>query len=207
MNDINFNNWLLNVIAGGDLDPECTDKFILNAYAIRFNREITEIIGEYGEESVNAAIWYLYGGGSGMTSEILDPSQGSQRFEFMDSVRGLYANGFVRFCSRHFGHLDRGPEPPRPLNSACYMLWDMDGIECPAINGDKELLDASIDVLSFALRLESWACQESALHGLGHLAMKFPNRTTSVIESYLRRDDHPPELKMYAQSALAGCVL
>ena len=38
---------------------------------------------------------------------------------------GLYARLFAPVCTNHLGHLDRGPEAPDPLNSACYMWWDL----------------------------------------------------------------------------------
>ena len=212
MSEISYEDWFLDVLAEGEISSRTNGEFdlskvTLSEYAIRFNREIAQTVGEFGEESANQAIWYLFGSVSGITHEILDRSLDSQRSEFMNSVKELYANGFAQFCSRHFGHLDRGPERSRPLNSSCYMLWDMDGIECPAINGDTMMLAASLDVLSFALQLDSWACQESALHGLGHLAMKFSIQTTPLIESYLTQCDLPTELKSYAENSRLGCVL
>jgi len=56
-----------------------------------------------------------------------------------------------------------------PLNYVCYMWWD----EFPSIAsaGDSDLPmlhDAALRTMERILLLSSLACQESALHGLGH---------------------------------------
>jgi hypothetical protein len=86
------------------------------------------------------------------------------------------------------------------------MLWDLDS-ECHALNGDLEMIAECLDVLEFALSLPSVACQESALHGLGHLAFKHRARTAPIVEQYLKREDLPIELRHYAQAARVGYVL
>ena len=207
LDSITFDDWLADALTDGQQGQYVDDSSTVNEYARRFNTDIASIVELHGETAVNKAIWYIYGSASGYMWDAMDSSLGTRRFEFMTSVRDLYALGFAPFCSKHLGHLDRGPEPSRPMNSACYMLWDMDGIECPAINGDADMLDASIDVLSFALKLDNWACQESALHGVGHLAMSSPQKTTPLIRNYLRRKDIPAELRHYANTAQSGCVL
>jgi hypothetical protein len=86
------------------------------------------------------------------------------------------------------------------------MLWDMDGIECPAIRGDSEMLDASLSVFAFALELDHPACQESALHGLGHLALHNGEKTTPIIRDYLRFRKPDEVLRDYAKNAISGYV-
>ncbi len=207
MDTVTFDDWLLHALTDGQQGRYVDDSSTVNEYACRFNADIASIVELHGETAINKAIWYIYGMASGYMWDAMDSSLGAQRLEFMASVRDLYALGFAPVCSKHFGHLDRGPESIRPMNSACYMLCDMDGIECPAINGDAEMLDASIEVLSFALTIDSWACQESALHGLGHLAMSFSQETTPIIREYHLRKGIPYELRQYANSAQSGDVL
>lgn len=202
-----YDDWLADALANGELGIHIDDKSKVNAYATRFNGDIAQIVAEHGEHPVGKAIWHIYGVGSGCMWDVLDSSLGGERLHFMESVKTLYVDGFMRFCSNHFGNTDSGPEPSRPLNSACYMLWDMDGIECPAINGDTEMLDSSLDVLGFALNLDHLACQESALHGLGHLAHSYREITTPIIRDYLRRAKPNDELRQYAKNAIVAYVL
>lgn len=189
-------------------DVDLLDKRAVNVFATRFNREIASIVEAFGEEATAEAIWHLYSDSSSGQVYwcVLDESLGSLRVEFIRSIGSLYTDCFLPRCSRYYSHIDQGPEAMRPLNGVCYMLWDL-GVECPALNGDLEMLDASLDVLSFALALPSVACQESALHGLGHLAYKHSERTMPIVEEYLKRDDLPVELRNYAQAARVGYVL
>jgi len=58
------------------------------------------------------------------------------------------------------------------------------------------------------LALDSVACQESALHGLGHWHSLQPDRVESIVDGFLAA--HPTtrrELVTYARSARCGCVL
>ena len=202
-----FDEWLDDALTDGRAGSYVEDSATVNGYATRFNHVIADIVATHGEDRVNKSIWYIYGSASGYMWDAMDKSLGDKRGQFMESVNCLYANGFAQFCSHHYGHLGRGPENARPMNSACYMLWDMDGIECPAINGDTGLLAASIDVLTNALRLDNLACNESALHGLGHLASSHRALTSKPINEFLRRKNLPPEIRDYAKTAQTGRVL
>ena len=58
------------------------------------------------------------------------------------------------------------------------------------------------------LRLQSVACQESALHGLGHWAVDYNTIVRPIIDGYLS-DNRAlrPELRAYAEGARVGGVL
>lgn len=199
--------WLAKLLAECDDDAvDYMDQRVVNRWATRFNHEIASIVATAGEEATSKAVSLLYGCPGQIYYGVLDPALGPLRVEFMQSVKSLYQNCFLPHCSEYYSHLDRGPEPERPFNGICYMLWDLE-LDGHAINGDPEMLGQSLDVLSFALSLDSTACQESALHGLGHLAFKHVNRTTPIVEQYLERKDLSPELYSYAQAARIGYVL
>ncbi len=58
------------------------------------------------------------------------------------------------------------------------------------------------------LDLSSDACRESALHGLGHWHLEYPQQVEAIIDRFL--DSHPDlrsELKAYARAARKGRVL
>ena len=57
------------------------------------------------------------------------------------------------------------------------------------------------------LGLANPACQESALHGLGHAARQAPERIGAIIGAFLEREALRPEILAYARSARSGCIL
>jgi hypothetical protein len=57
------------------------------------------------------------------------------------------------------------------------------------------------------LRLPNPACQESALHGLGHWAHAYPAFAAATIDAYLAANPTlRPELARYAEAARSGCI-
>ncbi len=105
----------------------------------------------------------------------------------------------------------------RPLDHMCDMLWDMvvkDAYDLKR-NSDgtfRSVRDPEIDkvilgTLSRILAMPSIGCQQSALHGLGHLVWE-AGIGTDVVQQYL--DDHPSlrgDVREYALKAQAGKVL
>ncbi len=91
------------------------------------------------------------------------------------------------------------------------MWWDV-----APIHGNREgagfeaIADEIFRVMEASLRTESVACQESALHGLGHWAIydRYRGRCERMVDDFLRAARSPrPELVRYAGSARAGRVL
>ena len=72
---------------------------------------------------------------------------------------------------------------------------------------DAERLAAKdLDVMEAVLRLTNPACQESALHGLGHMAHR-SDRALAIIDRFLANPaGQSPELLQYARAARTGCI-
>ncbi len=89
------------------------------------------------------------------------------------------------------------------------MWWDILPVAGqPADPARKEMDQAILQVMEAALQLNSIACQESALHGLGHWHLYYASQVEEIIQGFLRRNKALPEnLQKYARSALSGCVL
>jgi hypothetical protein len=95
------------------------------------------------------------------------------------------------------------------LNLVCYMWWDIIPIYGqPDVPERSELDQEILGVLESTLQLDSIACRESALHGLGHWQHYYPQRVGEIIDAFLmkyrvlRKD-----LEMYAVNAFTGYVL
>jgi hypothetical protein len=111
-------------------------------------------------------------------------------------------------CAPLLSHLD---EPGlKPLNSACYMWWDLlrSVIDPPVASAteSKALRNEVLAVLRHILTASHDACRESALHGLGHCASSDREAVELIIDDFLTAPDLRPELKTYAERAKAGRV-
>ena len=105
-------------------------------------------------------------------------------------------------CSPALSHFD---EPgTKPLNSICYMWWDLRRDDC---SKNQEIHQLFLKIMEKILYLNSDACKESALHGLGHWHFAFPEQTTVIIDKFLAcANNIRPELKRYALNARIGYV-
>jgi hypothetical protein len=66
---------------------------------------------------------------------------------------------------------------------------------------------ACLKVMRLTLDLDSDACRESALHGLGHWAYLYPQQVKTIIDAWLARNRQlTGELKAYALAARRGYV-
>ena len=89
------------------------------------------------------------------------------------------------------------------LQQICHMWWDL--LRYFGDDPDEKVKEVMLEALSEIINIESFHCQGSALHGLGHL--EHPERA-EIIDGFLA--SHPeiaPELLRYAQSAREGNIL
>jgi hypothetical protein len=120
------------------------------------------------------------------------------------SVARFFRDFFEPRCMPKLAHLDT--QYTEPLNGICYMWWEVITWGWAKDDPDAERIKAAdLDVMEQVLSLPNPACQESALHGLGHMA-RHSDRARAIITGYLARADVPPGLEAYARSALTGCI-
>lgn len=117
------------------------------------------------------------------------------------AVGDLFERYFARACRDQLGHLARRGDGGTEVETACYMFWDVLPLSARA-----GLTDDVIDVLERTLALRSLACQEAALHGLGHWRDEARERVEEVIDAYLARRGVPGALAEYARQARTGYV-
>ena len=89
------------------------------------------------------------------------------------------------------------------------MWWDE--FPCIALPSDPEfdrLHEAALRTMERIIRLDSLACQESALHGLGHWHRENSGRVEAIVDGFIAGHGNArPELIRYARAAHSGCVL
>jgi hypothetical protein len=89
------------------------------------------------------------------------------------------------------------------------MWWDSIPIAGHPDDPAREQMDETILwVMNATLQLDSIACRESVLHGLGHWHLHYPKQVEGIIQNFLQRNQVLPDnLRTYALSALKGCIL
>jgi Leucine-rich repeat (LRR) protein len=132
----------------------------------------------------------------------------SQMQRAIDSIFNLFEQCFNERCAPILSYLDRANV--NPLNHLCYMWWDAYFCcEPPENEIDAQSNEAFLKVMEKILYLDSDACRESALHGLGHAAeYGYSDRVAIIIDRFLAENPQiKPELKNYAIDARVGYVL
>lgn len=208
-------------------------------YFTRLFERSAILLTRYPHDQIDRGFWFLLGE-SGHLQPLFDgPVAWEARRRALVAIGSLYEELFAPVCTNYLGHRDGGREAPAPLNSSCYMWWDLfptwgghagepsmnrpdlsitrhtrrarkrharttDDAGVDALRG---VDDAILHVMARTLRLESEACREGALHGLGHWRRAHPDRTTTIIDEWLAGDPIiSPELRQYALSARGGCI-
>lgn len=167
----------------------------------------------YSDAQIGQGIWFIvFRSCSKHFEGLVDPSVDlGMRTRCIRSLKNVSRDLFASRCSD-----DGRWNDTDPLDQICYMLWDLvvsdaetfewrlDGTHQTA--RDPEIDKEFLDTLACILAMPSIACQQSALHGLGHL-VRYTKLGADVVQQYL--DDHPDlrdDLRKYALKALVGEV-
>ena len=179
------------------------------AHMTRLFDDPVKPLEKFDDAQLNQGFWYLVGSaGSNHMLALTDSSAPlGARVRCVESFSSLFRKLFAVRCSPHLSYLDQ--PGASPLNLACYMFWDIN----PLIGGPndpshREVDAAALGVMEETLALDSVACKESALHGLGHWRRGYPKPVEEIIDRAMRQQaGWPPELLKYAGYAKGGYVL
>jgi hypothetical protein len=83
------------------------------------------LLARYPHGQIDRGLWFLASESGHLRPVLGPPVPWEPRRRGLLAIGSLYAGLFARACGNYLGHLDRGPEPPDPLNSSCYMWWDL----------------------------------------------------------------------------------
>ncbi|HTE19358.1 MAG TPA: hypothetical protein VK689_13370 [Armatimonadota bacterium] len=196
----------------GDADwwDEERDPAATAGYLARLFEEPERLLEQFTPAQINVGLWFLASVScSNHMFALLDEAvPWAARKRAIEAMAVLYEKLFAPVCTEFYGHLGAGPEKPNPVNSICYMWWDL----CPVTPyapspSDPERDAVVLDVLQRILRLPSPACREAALRGLGRSQARYPTRTQQIIDELLAREPAlPAELQAYALAARVGAV-
>jgi hypothetical protein len=179
------------------------------AYVTRLLADAVPHIGGFSDEQLGQGFWYLVpNGASDCMLALHEPSVPiADRARCIRAFTSVFRDVFAARCAPVLSHLD--DDRSGPLERACYMWWDILPVLWTPDDADgRELGPVALGVMDEILALDAIACQESALHGLGHWQHRWPRETDPIASRFLaRRPDARPELVRYAESARCGCVL
>jgi hypothetical protein len=124
----------------------------------------------------------------------------------LQSIYTFFEKFFAVACSDELGHLCKTDSTP--INGACYMWWDLfPSWGNPEDAARQEEDQVILKVMEGILGIESEACRESALHGLGHWGPGYPEEVRRIVDDFLGRDPPISEpLREYALTARSGYV-
>lgn len=187
-----------------DENPTDTIGFLTQAFE---NAEA--VFKPYSDAQLNQGLWFIASNScSNHMFALLDESvPWSAQKRCIYSIHKLYEQCFAKRCTPHLSHID---EPgASPLNLVCYMWWDIVPFTGHPGNSVWEEFDQDIlRVMESTLELDSIACRESALHGLGHWQHHYPEQVGEIINAFsMRHRDLPKSLETYLINAFTGYVL
>jgi hypothetical protein len=186
-----------------DAPPELT-----LAYMTRLFNSPIESAGKFSDEQLNQGFWYLASNNcSDHMYLLIDASLPEEaRLSCLGAMQQLFDQLFLRRCTNlpSQGH---DLAALSALNSICYMWWDVLPVHGEPNDPRREKFDAAVlSLLRGILGLGSFACQESALHGLGHWSYYYRAQVRQIIEHYLADAPEDAVLGDYARLAADGKV-
>lgn len=117
-------------------------------------------------------------------------------------VGNIFKQIFAVHCKSALIHTS---ETDDELNTVCFMWWENfpTFFHLPIPEGDA--LQTEIEkVMHHILTIDSLPCQESAIHGFGHLLEDRPGIAEAALHKCAMNATLKPELREYARSMLSG---
>lgn len=198
-----YRDWIEAVFEAPDLAEQMSLLQVENVrFASQLFRNLGAEIARYDNDRVSEGLEYIfYSHKSNIPAAITGTCCPlDERLACMRAAASMYRDCFETRCEPVLLH--RREPYQEMIAVTCYMLWDASGLL-----HWKDGREAVLDVLKVGLGCANPACQESALHGLGHLSHYEP-RVSAIIGEYLaqRAGTIRPELVSYAQLASRGHV-
>jgi len=177
------------------------------AYMTRLFENATEVLKPYSDLQIANGLWFLINDmANAPASEMVSKGQ---RVALAKSIYVLFEQIFGPRCDARLGHSLTTQDDVNPLNTVCYMWWDIFFFPAPDDKYKLETMHEVLRVMQKTLALDSIACQEAGLHGLGHWWQGGQEMVETIIDGYLKANKGrlSVELEAYAISARGGCVL
>jgi len=198
-------------------DPSVAKELLVELVAGVF-MQAASIGSQFSERQVCMGLRYL-----------VNPSSGPIAYRYLDasidfevrkwaiaSMRFVFSDLFAQKLEGNGAYREHGGLP-LSYGETCYMWWDMFPRHGIPRRADMEDVDSVIcQTIGSVLEVDVLACQESALHGLGHWFSSRPDEVETAVKSFLPRvpfalqqyafEAMPFALQQYAFEAMQGLV-
>lgn len=174
------------------------------AYLTRLFLTSKPSLARFTDEQVSQGLWYIISntGSDHMYTLVEEELPEADRIVCLRAIAHVYADLFSERCSNCIAN---APEAG-VLNGICYMWFDIMPIH-PTYGATRRNFDAAAyEVFQSILALDSIACQEAALHALGHWADGDAGSVCRIIGEHLARMPDEYILRQYALDAKVGNV-
>ncbi len=215
---ISFTDWLNGIFKDmrigneNEMIPNFGEQYVSSVdtltYITRAFESAASVLSHFSNFELNRGLYYLVSHSSEDTFILVDNEIAwEDRKRCIFSFRSLFEQLFSVRCSPHLSYIDDLPSE-NPLNQVCYMWWDILPVVGNVNEPHGEEINLSfIDIMEAILKIDSLACRESSLHGLGHWWYKYPVRVAAIIDTFLIENPTlSPELVDYAHMAKVGKV-
>jgi hypothetical protein len=193
-----------------DVEPGDWDEKTDVEYMGRLFAAPVESTQGYTDAQINRGLWLLINESGSDLYYIFDRELPLDlRIKVVQDMYVVFEQLFLPRCTSARSAYQKKVDHLNPLNSVCYMWWDISPFYAKSGQGEREFFDSyCLEVMQKTLALDSIACQESALHGLGHWASAYPEFVEPTIDAFLQRQPNiEPELREYALAARWGGVM
>lgn len=168
-------------------------------------------LAKFSDDQMGQGLWYLLNSATSNYAQALKVSEVAlpDRLRCVDAMFITFQQLFAPRCLSTW---DVEHEPKKrvgtQLDGVCYMWWDILPLHGTTAGSDHVAIGTTVlAVLTKTLALKSEACQQNALHGLGHWYSYYPKPIETIIDQYLARSHNlRAELLDYAQDARIGYV-
>jgi hypothetical protein len=207
-----FANWIQYYFSGKETEAESFWAFEGNPFpliAISYLATLFEnpkaVLKAFSDAQINQGLWNIFGELDYILLFRLDSVPWNIRKDCLWKIPNFFIEIFAERCTPITYYDSLSPWAGNPLNISCCMWWDFFRFGKPK---NDNLNITIVEICERILLIDSVACREAALHGLGHWYEGFPEKVEKIINSFLLSTSNlPPELIEYAEHAKFGQVL
>ncbi|MGQ0633150.1 MAG: hypothetical protein ACT4QC_00955 [Planctomycetaceae bacterium] len=162
-----------------------------------------EIHSLFSKEQIGIGLQLIYCNScSNLPCSYVEAGDEARRVKAIGNLRYLYSGFFDKYCVAPVTDIEDYRDGQ--IGYLCYMLWDLFVLR-PG-NASPGMVEAALNVMTYALEFKNDNCIVSAIHGLGHRALDVP-QAVDILNLWLQRPTTTNEaIYAYARQATTGCI-
>lgn len=194
-----FNNPAFEIRFPGDVSAAESVEFLAHL----FENPATNLSGLSRSEIAKGLQYLIQPCGSEMPLALFESSVPlDTRLACCAGVENIFKQIFAVHCKPALIHMS---ETDDEVNISCFMWWENFPTFFHLHTPEGDALQAKCEeVMRHILTIDSLACQESVIHGFGHLLEDRPEVAETALNGCVLNATLAPELREYSRSMLTG---